>query len=106
MKIAVISSNKDKAQEMRRMLEALSHTVVLSDSGNGRLRELAAQADLILIDGLACEAGDLGQIEQFTTDYPKTAVILLCATQTPEFLINAMRAGVREVLPSPVPAGA
>ncbi|HYD97606.1 MAG TPA: AAA family ATPase, partial [Noviherbaspirillum sp.] len=47
-----------------------------------------------------------GQIEQFTTDYPKTAVILLCATQTPEFLINAMRAGVREVLPSPVPAGA
>jgi pilus assembly protein CpaE len=29
-------------------------------------------------------------------------VILLCSAQTPEFLINSMRAGVREVLPSPV----
>jgi pilus assembly protein CpaE len=27
---------------------------------------------------------------------------MLCSQQTPEFLINAMRAGVREVLPSPV----
>jgi pilus assembly protein CpaE len=27
---------------------------------------------------------------------------MLCANQSPEFLINAMRAGVREVLPSPV----
>ncbi|NMM78658.1 AAA family ATPase, partial [Acidovorax sp. SRB_24] len=38
--------------------------------------------------------------------HPKIAVILLCATQTPEFLINSMRAGVREVLPSPVTADA
>jgi pilus assembly protein CpaE len=33
-------------------------------------------------------------------------VILLCSTHTPEFLINSMRAGVREVLPSPVTAPA
>ncbi len=33
-------------------------------------------------------------------------MILLCATHTPEFLINSMRAGVREVLPSPVTAAA
>jgi len=108
MKIAVISSNKDKAQEMRRTLEASSHTVILAENGTSRLRELAGQAhpDLILIDDLSCEVGDLAQIEQFTTEYPKTAVILLCSTQTPEFLINAMRAGVREVLPSPAPAAA
>ena len=32
---------------------------------------------------------------------PGLAVVLLCATHTPDFLIGAMRAGVREVLPSP-----
>jgi pilus assembly protein CpaE len=39
-----------------------------------------------------------------STHCPGTAVILLCAAPTPEFLISAMRAGVREVLPAPPPA--
>ncbi|REN13908.1 DNA-binding response regulator, partial [Mycobacterium tuberculosis] len=38
--------------------------------------------------------------------HPTIAVVLLCVMQTPEFLIHAMRAGVREVLPSPAEASA
>jgi pilus assembly protein CpaE len=45
-------------------------------------------------------------VEHVTTHHPRTAVVLLCASHTPEFLLNSMRAGVREVLPSPVTAGA
>ena len=58
--------------------------------------------DLMLVDGMCCDPHELVQVEYVTTHHPKIAVILLCATQSPEFLINSMRAGVREVLPSPV----
>jgi pilus assembly protein CpaE len=62
------------------------------------------QPDLMLVDGMCCDPDELIQVEYVTTHHPKIAVILLCATQSPEFLINSMRAGVREVLPSPVSA--
>ena len=60
--------------------------------------------DLMLVDGMCCDSHELVQVEYVITHHPKISVILLCATQTPEFLINSMRAGVREVLPSPVTA--
>ena len=37
----------------------------------------------------------------FRSLYPQMIIIMLCLQQTSEFLINAMRVGVREVLPSP-----
>jgi DNA-binding NarL/FixJ family response regulator len=49
--------------------------------------------------------GRLAKIEYVTMRHPQIAVVLLCAGGSPEFLINAMRAGVREVLPSPLNAG-
>jgi pilus assembly protein CpaE len=55
----------------------------------------------MLVDGMCCDPAELSQVEYVTTHHPKVAVVLLCASQTPEFLINSMRAGVREVLPSP-----
>jgi pilus assembly protein CpaE len=51
---------------------------------------------------MCCDVGELGALEQTSANFPHTAVILLCTNQTSDFLINAMRAGVREVLPSPV----
>ncbi|MGC4441865.1 hypothetical protein ABXW85_23675, partial [Streptococcus suis] len=46
---------------------------------------------------------DLAPVEHVTTHQPHICVILLCAQQTPEFLLQSMRAGVREVLTSPAP---
>lgn len=104
MKIAVISPNKNHLQDMGRVLEAQSHSLVLIDGGKTRMRHVAEQdhPDLMLVDGMCCDPHELVQVEYVITHFPKIAVILLCASQTPEFLINAMRAGVREVLPSPV----
>lgn len=104
MKIAIISPNKNHLQDMGRVLEAHSHAVILIDGGKSRMRAVAEQEqpDLMLVDGMCCDPHELVQVEYVTTHHPKIAVILLCATQTPEFLINSMRAGVREVLPSPV----
>lgn len=108
MKIALISPNKNHLQDMSRVLEAHSHAVTLIDGGKSRMRAVAEQdqPDLMLVDGMCCDPNELVQVEYVTTHHPKIAVILLCATQSPEFLINSMRAGVREVLPSPVSAEA
>ena len=104
MKIVVISPNKNHLQDMSKVLEAKSHSVVLIDGGKSKMRVVAEkeQPDLMLVDGMCCDPDELDQVEYVTTHHPKIAVILLCATNTPEFLINSMRAGVREVLPSPV----
>lgn len=90
------------------MLQANAHTAVLLDGGKSKMRAVAEQEqpDLMLVDGMCCDPQELDQVEYVITHYPKIAIILLCATQTPEFLINSMRAGVREVLPSPVSAEA
>lgn len=108
MKIAIISPNRHHLQEMSQVLEARSHTVVLFDGGKSRMREVAEQEqpDLMLVEGMCCDPNELTLVEHVTTHHPKCAVILLCATQSPEFLINSMRAGVREVLPSPPTAPA
>ena len=108
MKIAVISPNKNHLQDIGKVLEAQSHAVVLIDGGKSRMRTVAdeVQPDLMLVDGMCCDPNELVQVEHVITHFPKIAVILLCASQTPEFLINSMRAGVREVLPSPVSAEA
>lgn len=104
MKIAIISPNKTHLQNIGRVLEAQAHTVLLLDGGKSRMRAVAEQEqpDLMLVDGICCDPNELIQVEYVTTHFPKIAIILLCSLQTPEFLINSMRVGVREVLPSPV----
>ncbi|MBT9476798.1 MAG: histidine kinase, partial [Polaromonas sp.] len=93
MKIALISPNTNHLQDMSRVLEAHSHAVTLIDGGKSRMRAVAEQdqPDLMLVDGMCCDPNELVQVEYVTTHHPKIAVILLCATQSPEFLINSMR---------------
>jgi pilus assembly protein CpaE len=103
MKIAVISPSKNNLKEIGEVLEAGSHSFTLVEGGKSKMRAKAEQEqpDLLLVEGMCCDTDELHQVEYVTTHYPNTVVILLCATHTPEFLLNSMRAGVREVLPSP-----
>jgi pilus assembly protein CpaE len=108
MKIAVISPNATHLREISAALEKASHQATSYEGGKTRMPEIAERdhPDLMLVDGICCDAEELTYVEYVTSHYPATAVILLCSTQTPDFLIQAMRAGVREVLPSPAPADA
>jgi pilus assembly protein CpaE len=108
MKIAIISPNKHHLQEMGNVLQDGGHSVLRIDGGKSRMRAVAEQEqpDLMLVDGMCHDPAELVQVEYVTTHHPAIAVVLLCASHTPEFLINSMRAGVREVLPSPVGADA
>jgi pilus assembly protein CpaE len=105
MKIAVVSPNRAHLQAIDAVLKGKGHVSLLVEGGKSRMRELAERdaPDLMLVDGMCCDTGELAQVEYVTTQHPAVAVILMCATHTPEFLINSMRAGVREVLPSPAP---
>jgi pilus assembly protein CpaE len=57
--------------------------------------------DLIILDSMCRDLEELPVLEYVSAQHPQTVVVLLCANHSPEFLINAMRAGVREVLQSP-----
>lgn len=103
MKIAVISPNPHHLAEIGAVLKTQAHTPLLFAGGKSRMQEVAdhEEPELMLVDGICCDPGELSHVEHVTTHHPGTAVILLCSTHTPEFLISSMRAGVREVLPSP-----
>lgn len=108
MKIAVVSPSMKHLHEMGKLLLGMSHLPVLIEGGKSKMREAAEHEspDMILVDGICCDPAELSQVEYVTTHHPHIAVVLLCATTSPDFLINSMRAGVREVLPSPAAAAA
>src|SRR5205814_1072200 len=104
MKIAVISPNPHHLQEVCGFAVARGHAAIPFEGGKSRMREVAEQEqpDLMVVDGICCDPHELAHVEYVTSHHPAIAVVLLCSTHTPEFLISSMRAGVREVLPSPV----
>lgn len=104
MKIAVISPNPRHLQDIQAVAEGTGHTALVFEGGKTRMREVADREhpDLMLVDGICCDLTELAHVEDVTTRHPSTTVVLLCSTYSPEFLISSMRAGVREVLPSPV----
>jgi pilus assembly protein CpaE len=108
MKIALISPNRGHLESLGAALRGRGHRVLTAEGGKSRMRGMADEErpDLMFVDGMCCDPAELTHVEQVTTAYPGIAVILMCASQTPEFLINSMRAGVREVLPSPPSIGA
>ena len=105
MKITIISPNTPHLQEMAQVLQQHSHQVRTFEGGKTRMPAIAEQElpDLMIVDGMCCDPADLAPVEYVTTHHPRITVVLLCAQQTPEFLLQSMRAGVREVLPSPPP---
>lgn len=108
MKIAVISPNPANLRDMAAVLTGLSHRVITVEGGKGKMSTLAEQEkpDLMLVEGMCCDTAELLQVEAVTSAWPEMAVVLLCPTHTPEFLIQSMRAGVRDIMPSPAPAQA
>lgn len=106
MKITLISPSAKSLQDLSTMLERGNSPRVITrhEGGISKLRTIAEQEhpDVIIVEGLCHDAVELAPIEFVTTSYPQMIVIMLCTQHSSEFLINAMRVGVREVLTSPV----
>ena len=108
MKIAVVSKDEKHLLEIVKLLrERNPADDVFAVPGTlEKLTSMASLAspDVLVLDQPSVEGGDLERLERLSHLYPRLAFILICQDQTPEFLIKAMRVGVREVLPSPVSA--
>jgi pilus assembly protein CpaE len=106
LKISVVSQDeKHLADIVRQLAERKSSDVV--EPVIGALEKVVtainhAPPDVLVLDQPSVQDGDLERIERLSHSFPQMAFIVLCRQHTPEFLIQAMRAGIREVLPSPV----
>jgi pilus assembly protein CpaE len=58
--------------------------------------------DVVVADFNGVNRDDLSMLEATIRNLPQTAFILLAADRSPEFLLNAMRIGVREIVPLPL----
>jgi pilus assembly protein CpaE len=103
--IAVVSSDRGHLDAIARALKADPHVDVSTIEGGSReLKAMGAPPDVIIVNGKAVDEGGLDSLERLGRAHPGTAFIVVTENQSPEFFRSAMRAGVREVLPCPVPA--
>ena len=61
--------------------------------------------DLLIVDGTAGHPAAFAQLEQITTRHPQIGVVFLGRATTADVLLDAMRAGVREVIQLPLAPG-
>ena len=105
MKIAVISPNKKNLDDIGRFLQAegAERDVALFEGGITRLQPVTAKhlPDVLIVDSMCMDIEELAELERINQYHPGMSFIMLCSNQTPDFLINAMRIGVREIIPSP-----
>ncbi|MFK3738896.1 AAA family ATPase [Massilia sp. TN1-12] len=103
MKIAVLSRDDRHLIELSRMLRNRpgSDEVDMISGTPARLSTLddAAVPDVLIVDQPRVEEGELDQLERVGHLFPRLAFIVITADQSQDFLLRAMRAGVREVLP-------
>ncbi|TWI67398.1 pilus assembly protein CpaE [Pseudoduganella lurida] len=104
MKIAVLSRDDRHLIELARQLRSRpgADEVDMIAGTPERLTTLADEAvpDVLVVDQPRAEEGDLDQLERLGHLFPRMAFIVLSSDLSQEFLLRAMRAGVREVLPA------
>ena len=108
LRITVVSPNKRHLKDIVHALQEIDSTMIVSEA-EGKPQQLGAFSNspvpnVLIVDYAAAQTDDedLAPLERLGHIYPNMAFIVLCDQHTPDFLIQAMRAGVREVLPSPV----
>lgn len=107
MKIAVLSTDKPYMEQIRQMLagtDVPAHSLLPVGGGAEHLAAVADQhqPDMVILDSPHPGAAELNVFEQVLVRHPNLALILVCDSTSPEFLISAMRVGVRDVLQRPL----
>lgn len=108
MKIVVISPNKALKEEILhslRSLEGSRHSLVFDNSVADLAHlTLTEHPELVIIDALCVQNGNLSVLEQICLRSPHIANIVLSENSSSEFLMAAMRCGVKDVLSLPLQA--
>jgi pilus assembly protein CpaE len=109
MKITIISPNKSLMEGIRRVLleENPQRAFYLFDGTLDKAVNIInlinkEQPDVVILDESGVDAKDLAALEQVCMQYPNTGFIMLNETVSQEFLISALRIGVKDVLKLPL----
>ena len=103
MKIILVSPDKQFFSEARQFLTAAGHVVQTRTSvrQSPALTD-AERIDLILVHWTGEARADPARLAQMVEQRPDTALMLVCEAPDTALLLTAMRAGVREILPTPM----
>jgi pilus assembly protein CpaE len=101
--VAVISSSSDRLKEISGHIEKAGKPwqILLLQDGVGLIAATAGQKSpsVMVIDNLLHSIDDFATLEQLHQNFPGVALVLLSENMTPDFLLGAMRSGVRDILP-------
>lgn len=104
MKIAVLSRDERRLIDLARQLRSrpAADEVDMIGGTPARLTTLADEAvpDVLVVDQPRADEGELDQLERLGQLFPGMSFIVLSGDLSQQFLLQAMRAGVREVLPA------
>jgi pilus assembly protein CpaE len=106
MKVKVVSSTSERAEQVARMVRAADgdlevHAASTPTAGLPAIFN-GSRPGLLIVDGV--DNHGLDAIERLTLAHPDVETIIISDEQSPAFLMKAMQAGVREVLPPPLHA--
>jgi pilus assembly protein CpaE len=106
LKITVIAEDWRCPNDIQKFLvdAGASYPLVAITGGVQQVVVVAEQdlPDLLILQGEHFSSNELQILSHVSSRFPDLAVVMLCQDQSPEFLIKAMRAGIREVLPVPL----
>lgn len=104
MKIKVISPQRERADALAKAVSSAApgSEVLAAQSVGGELLSAVngSRPNLLVIDEV--DSTTLEALMHLSAQHPEVDSIIISREQTPEFLLAAMKAGVRDVLPSPV----
>lgn len=105
--ILLISSDEERAGRIAALVTQLNagHRLRTIRAGAGRLaeyRDSAQNADLLIIDDVHIAPRDLASVESVAASSTRLSCLLVTPSLSKDWLVAAMRAGVRHVLPWPI----
>ncbi|MEP6604553.1 MAG: AAA family ATPase [Nitrosospira sp.] len=106
MKIAIIAQDSQHTSNIKKFLsEADKHYPLIAMTGGVQQMLAVAeqeQPDMLMLEGQHFSSTELQILNGVTSRFPDLGVVMLCPAQPSERLIEVMRAGVREVLQTPL----
>ncbi|HJW03743.1 MAG TPA: AAA family ATPase [Azospira sp.] len=104
MKVALLTQNKELLDQVKAIVAGTSGmdlTVVSGSPAHFANEDLDPMPELLIVQA-ARGVQDLESLGSIATHYPRLPMIVISPDQSSDFLIRAMRVGVREVLPEPL----
>lgn len=109
IKVSVIASSGATADAAAREIESLNAGAdvrTMAGTSEAACAELVqSNPDLVVVEIPAVQQADLGKFEAALAARPHASMILLTTDRSAETLLGAMRAGIREVVPTPLANG-